>query len=661
MVTSFKQDAQIFAEAVTLHRTGRLPEAETLYRQALQNNPNNADALQMLGLLAHQVNRPEAAIELIERSLALAPNNPFAVCNLAEIKRSIGQFPAAIELFKRAMTLDPTLGAAHVNMAMVLHQLGRLPEALPYAQRGVELSPQDFNAQRVFGVILLHSGRAMEASHFLQEAVRLNPRDAVALSSLGICYERLERMDLALTAHRKAVSMTPDHVPALMNYGLTLGRLDQFTDAEAVFRKVLQIAPDLGEALECLAGAQLSLKHHEESVATCKKAIELNPKSTIAYATLGEALMNLGRFDETIELMQKITTIQPSAAVYQSWSNALVRSGHPEEGLVMIEKSLSMEPENPTFHFNRSIILILLGRLAEAWPEYEWRWKQPRVAGRAYKYSSPIWDGAPLNGRRILLFAEQGLGDTVFFGRYATRVAERGGQVMLRVQPELKDLVRSIPGVSQVVGDNEPVPEHDVHLPIMSLPRIFETSLETIPVEMPYIKTDPVRSAYWREQFAQRGDRMKVGLVWEGGAFQPENFLRSASLAAYTPLGAVEGVSFYGLQKGTAEVQAKNPPAGMDFTNLGPRIKDFSDTAAIVENLDLLISIDTSVVHIAGALAKPVWMLMAFTPGHMWMYKREDTPWYPTFRIYRQPAFKDWDSVVERIKRDLTREVARRK
>ena len=546
-------------------------------------------------------------------------------------------------------------------MGVLLHQIGRPLEALPYAQRGVELSPQDFNAQRSFGIILLDSGRPMEATHFLKDATRLNPNDALALSYLGVCYERLERMDLALTAHRKAASISPDHVRILINYGMSLGRQGQFIDAEAVFRQVLQTVPNLGEALECLAGVQLSLKHHEESVATCKKAIELNPKSTIAYATLGEALMNLGRFDETIESMKEITSIQPSAAVYQSWSNALVRSGHPEEGLAMIEKSLAMEPQNPTFHFNRSIILIMLGRLVEAWPEYEWRWKQPRVAGRTYKYSSPMWDGATLNDKRVLLYAEQGLGDTVFFGRYAKRVAERGGQVLLRVQPQLKELLQSIPGVSWVIGNNEPVPEHDVHIPLMSLPRIFETSLETIPVEVPYIKTDPTRSAYWREQFSRRGDRMNVGLVWEGGAFQPENFLRSASLAAYTPLGVVEGVSFYGLQKGPAEVQAKSPPAGMDFTDLGPSIKDFSDTAAIVENLDLLISIDTSVVHIAGALAKPVWMLMAFTPGHMWMYKREDTPWYPTFRIYRQPAFKDWDSVVERIKKDLAEEVARRK
>jgi ADP-heptose:LPS heptosyltransferase len=189
----------------------------------------------------------------------------------------------------------------------------------------------------------------------------------------------------------------------------------------------------------------------------------------------------------------------------------------------------------------------------------------------------------------------------------------------------------------------------------MSLPRVFNTSLGTIPNSFPYVKADPVKKEYWRKELASRTTKFKVGLVWEGGHFQPENFLRSNSLAAYAPLAGVPNVAFFGLQKGPAEEQCKSPPEGMDFTNLGPYIKDFSDTAAILDNLDLLISIDTSVIHVAGALNKPIWMLLAWSPGHMWMFKRLDTPWYPTVRIFRQPAFKDWATPVSQVKEELNK------
>jgi hypothetical protein len=276
------------------------------------------------------------------------------------------------------------------------------------------------------------------------------------------------------------------------------------------------------------------------------------------------------------------------------------------------------------------------------------------MVGRNRSFGVPQWDGRQLNGARILLHAEQGMGDTIFFGRYATRVAkEFGGKPILWVQNSIVEVARTIEGVEQVIGESGPLPPIDTHLPIMSLPRVFNTSLETVPNKVPYIRTDPARSAHWKKEFAQRTNKFKVGLVWEGGPFQPENFLRSASLAAYAPLAEVPNVTFFFMQKGGAEVQVKNPPAGMDFMDLGPFIKDFSDTAAMLENLDLLISIDTSVIHFAGALGKPVWMFMAYSPGHMWMYNREDTPWYPTIRIFRQPAFKDWATPVARVKAEL--------
>jgi hypothetical protein len=370
--------------------------------------------------------------------------------------------------------------------------------------------------------------------------------------------------------------------------------------------------------------------------------------------------MGEGKFQEAIDTLQRAIAIRPSPPLLQTLSNAYVRYGKPIEGLAELEKSIALDPQNPVLNFNKSIILFLMGKLEEAWPFFEWRWQHPRMVGRTRRFNVPQWDGRPLHGERVFLHAEQGMGDTIFFGRFATMVAERGGKPVVFCQTSMVDLVKSIEGVVEVVGENVQFPPFDLHIPIMTLPSVFGINLHNIPAKVPYISTNPQKSAYWKAELARRTGKMKVGLVWEGGAFQPENYLRSCKLADYAPLGAVEGITFFGLQKGPAEVQSKTPPHGMDFIDLAPEIKDFSDTAAILEHLDLLVSIDTSVIHVAGALAKPVFMMLAFSPGHMWMLERLDTPWYPTVRIFRQPAFRDWSTPVDQIKTELERLVRQR-
>ncbi len=320
----------------------------------------------------------------------------------------------------------------------------------------------------------------------------------------------------------------------------------------------------------------------------------------------------------------------------------------------MAEEAAKFSPTDPISRFARAVVLITLGRLEEAWPEYELRWEHPKLKGIVPRFQRPRWQvgkNEGLTGKRILLHAEQGLGDTVFFGRYATIVAELvgpKGAVILRVQPSLVELMKSVPGVSRVTSDEERLAadEFDLHAPIMSLPAHFNTSLATIPATVPYIKADADRKKYWMAELAKRTSKMKVGICWEGGAAQPENYLRSASLAAFGGLKDVKGVTFFSLQKGPAAEQMKNPPAGLELIDLAAEINDFSDTAAIIDALDMVISVDTSVVHIAGALGKPVWNLLALNRGHMWMSPRLDCPWYPTMRIYRQCKFNDWPGLM---------------
>jgi tetratricopeptide (TPR) repeat protein len=652
LVTFAKPDP--FNPIVELHRAGRMAEAEAQYRQFLAANPQHADVHHMLGLLLHQTGRSQEGLVLIQRAIAILPTNPLAYSNLAEILRQLGRPEEAERICRQALALQPNLGAAHVNLAMAIFQQRRFKEALPHALRAIELGPREHNGYSVAGICLAEMQQVPDAIRYFEEAIKLNSTDTAVLATLANLYARQELNDKAVATMRRAVDLAPNDAQTLLNMGSLMAQLEKFDASAEWLEKSLALKPDFLPALASLASVRAGQKRFEESIALSRRITAIAPDELDVLATMAESLMNLGQFDEAIAEMQRCLAIKPRAGMHQSLSNAYTRTGRPELGLIEINQAIALDPNNAVLHFNKSIILLLLGRMQEAWPEYEWRWQHPRMVGRNRAFGVPQWDGRPLNGARILLHAEQGLGDTIFFGRYATLIArERGGKPILWVPNAIVEVARTIEGVVDVVGEAGPVPPFDTHLPIMSLPRVFNTSLETVPNKVPYIRTDPVRSARWKKELAERTGKFKVGLVWYGGDFQPENFLRSNSLAAYAPLADVPNVAFFSLQKGHAEIQSKNPPPGMDFTDLAPFIKDFSDTSAILENLDLLISIDTSVIHFAAALAKPVWMLLAYAPGHMWMFHREDTPWYPTVRIFRQPAFKDWATPVGRVKLEL--------
>lgn len=654
MLYSFTKPDNSFDKAIEAHRQGRADEAEALYRQVLAQNPNHADAIHMLGLLHHQRGDRATAAQLIERSIALLPTNPMAYSNLAEVKRCLGLPQEAEKLCRQAMGMSPNMAAAYVNLALAMHQMGRSSEGLPHALRAVELAPREAGGYSSAAICLAEMQRLPEAIRYFEETIKIVPNDIMILSSLAFCYARVEMHEKAVNTMKRGLEIAPDNPHMLLSMGILMGQLEKFDQAGHWLEKTLEKSPDFMPAIEHLAGVRTGQKRFEEAIALCKRVLAVNPNALDMTANMGEAMMNLGQFEETIAEMKKVLAIRPLPSVYQSLSNAYARTARPDEALENINKALDLDPKNAVLHFNKSIILMLMGRYLEAWPEYEWRWQHPRMVGRTRRFNVPQWDGKPLNGARILLHAEQGMGDTIFFGRYARLIAEqRGGKPVMWVQTSIVEVAKTIPGVEQVVGEAGPLPPVDFHIPIMSLPRIFNTSVETVPAPIPYIKADPVKSAYWKEELARRTNKFKVGLVWEGGAFQPENFLRSASLPAYAPLADVPGVAFFSLQKGPAEVQSKTPPEGMDFTDLAPFIKDFSDTTAMLDNMDLLVSIDTSVVHFAAALGKKIWMFLAYSPGHMWMYHREDTPWYPNIKIYRQPAFKDWVTPVMRVKADL--------
>ena len=417
----------------------------------------------------------------------------------------------------------------------------------------------------------------------------------------------------------------PGYAVAHANLGCALFSLGRFEEAEARHEAALRLEPDYPDALSNLGNALLAQGRFEEAVAAFRAALRLRPDYAEAHANLGAALRDTGDIPEA---------------------------------LLHCEAAIELQPGRPDARFNRALALLTAGRYAEGWAEHEHRLALPHYPRR--DLGCPQWQGEPLAGRRILLHAEQGLGDTLQFVRYAPLVAARGGRVILEVQKPLVGLLARMEGVAEVVACGEELPGFDLHCPLMSLPHAFGTTIETIPACAPYLAPDPDLVARWAALLPSSMGK-RVGLVWAGSprANEPRNHYadrrRSLHLRSLAPLAAIPGVEFVSLQLGPRAAEAQSPPAGMAVLDLTAGIADFDDTAALVAGLDLVIAVDTSVAHLAGALGKPVWLLSRFDACWRWLAGREDSPWYPGLRLFRQERPGEWGPVIARVAAELAR------
>lgn len=581
-----------------------------------------------------------------------------------------GRWEEAEGLCRRALEAGELGAGGMLLFSAVLERRGKFEEALAAGKRGIGLAPFEARGYAAVGGLLLRRAEALaaraaeagsrehlevmlEASRHLEEAVRRDAQDAGNCVLLARAYERLELNDKAYHVHTHAVALRPRDVEIVLSMAYLLTRLGWLEEAEGYYRRALGLEPGHRAARVQLAAVLMGRGKYAEAVEVARGVVAAFPGEVEGRSALAEGLARVGKFEEALGVMEAVA--ETSAVRWQTLSTVHLRRGDLEGALAAIDRAMALDGGNVFLPFNKGIVLATMGRLGEAWPLLEWRWRNPVAFGRTRRVAVPRWRGEPLEGKKIALLAEQGLGDTVQFVRYARLVRERGGLPVVWCPAALAGLIKTVPGVVEVVEEGANldalVKEMGVEawLPLMSLPGVFGTTVGTVPAEVPYVSAEAGKVAAWGEQLKGfAGGKLKVGLVWSGGGAHPENGLRSMALGAFGPLGAVAGVAFFGLQKGPAEGEAA--PAGMKVVNLGPEIGDFGDTAAILMNLDLLISVDTSVVHVAGALGRPVWTLLAFAPGHMWMREREDSPWYPTMRLFRQRAFGDWGEVVERVR-----------
>jgi hypothetical protein len=374
-----------------------------------------------------------------------------------------------------------------------------------------------------------------------------------------------------------------------------------------------------------------------------------------AYYNLGIALME-SDLSAAAGAYRRAAALLPRYA--EAWCNlavALHRLGELDDSAAASRRAIHLQPQNAEAHWNLAVTCLLLGDFSTGLPEFEWRWKSRQFPSRPRNFSQPQWSGDDLAGRTILIHAEQGFGDTIQCVRYLPSIAARGGKVILESPPQLLRLFKNIPGVQRAISPPDPLPNFDVHCPVMSLPLAFKTTLETIPARAAYLTPDPELIEKWRSRIAPSTTGLRIGLNWSGDSTFRGDRTRSMTLSELAPLAAMKNATFFSLQKGPAAAQLENPPAGLEILPLGEDLHDFSDTAAAMSLLDLIITTDTSVPHLAGALGLPVWLMLQFVPDWRWLMDRPDSPWYPSMRLFRQPRPGDWHGVVNRVAEELAK------
>jgi Tfp pilus assembly protein PilF len=407
------------------------------------------------------------------------------------------------------------------------------------------------------------------------------------------------------------------------------------------------------DELEQLAQKFLQERNLKQAEITCRKILRMQPNDFIAHTTLGCILKEEGFTQEALQCFQKSIQFNPGyAKAYYNLGLLYQEKNQIDEAVTYYRKALQIIPDWAETHWDLSHILLLSGDFGQGWKELEWRFRCKDYFNYSY-YPQPVWNGCDIAGRTILLHAEQGFGDTIQFVRYAPLLALRGAKIILDCQKELASLLRTVTGIDHVIRYGEQLPKFDTICSLLTLPLIFETTLDNIPVKMPYVTVAPSLVQKWQHKVQEHNAQFRVGLVWAGKREHKNDRNRSCSPEIFWPLLKNANITFYTLQKGDAAVQIKNAPKERNLVDYTPEIADFADTAALIENLDLVITVDTSVAHLAGALGKPVWTLLPFVPDWRWLLNREDSPWYPTMRLFRQPSPGDWDSVITRIIKEL--------
>jgi tetratricopeptide (TPR) repeat protein len=645
----------IFNQGLALHQQGRMGEAEACYREVLATQPAHFDSLHLLGVVALQAGQYARAVEWIEAAVAVDSRQAAAHNNLGNALDSLNRPEEAIESFDKAIALQPNDAEAHNNRGAAFRRLGQAQAAIESYDQAIALKPDHAQAWYNRGNALRSMGRLQAALDSYQAAIRFKADYAEAYNNCGNALRDLTQLQAGLAAFDKAIALKPGYADAHNNRGTVLKALNQPQQAVESYDRALAIRPAYAEAFYNRGNAQAMLKLHAAALESYDKAIALKADYATAWCNRGITLGDLRRDADALASYDQ--AISFNAAYGDAWNNrgnTLANLRQHRESIRSYDQAIELQPADASAHLNRALCLLQTADFQAGWAAHEWRWKNEAQQPFARNFAQPLWLGAEsLQGKTILLHAEQGLGDTLQFCRYARLINAIGARVIVEVQPALVGLLQGLDGAAQVIANGQPLPDFDCHCPLLSLPLALGTNLENLPSGQAYLRAPAHKLVQWQQRLGPK-TRLRVGLVWSGNAAHKNDHNRSlvlSELMAHLP----QPVDYISLQKEFRPADRQTLEQHPQILRLDQDIQDFTDTAALCELVDVVISVDTSVAHLAGALGRPVWMALPFNPDWRWMLERDDSPWYDSVTLYRQQTAGQWGPVLERMAADLGR------
>jgi tetratricopeptide (TPR) repeat protein len=683
-----------------LHHVGIIAFQERNYelaagfiRAALAQNPNVAGAHCDLGNALKELKQFANALNSYDRAIALAPNDADAYYNRGATLHAMARYEDALASYDHALALSPGDAQAYNNRGVTLKELGRHEDALASYDHALALAPDFADAWSNRGNVLRDLDRLTEALDSLDKAIAIAPGFADAYCNRGIVLQALNQPQGALDSYHYALSLSPQFAQAYHNRALTFYELERWNEALADSQQAIRLRPDYAEAYAWLGETLQELKQLEAAVKSYDVAVRLGYATAELHERRSAALLELRQYDQALAAIDVALTLKEYPVAHCVRGGVLLRMDRHDDALQCYERAIAMAPDLAEAHHNRAIVLGLKqrdaesleafnttlmlepglnlarwnlallnlrrGELLEGWRGYEWRWKSKGISvyDERREFTQPLWlGGEPLDGKTILLYAEQGLGDTLQMCRYVEHVAALGARIVLEVQPALVRLLSGLPGVNAIVAGGDPLPAFDLQCPLMSLPLAFKSTLASIPAPRRYLPSNPHRVAEWEATLGPK-TKPRIGLVWSGSTIHKGDHQRSIVLADLAPLitagDRASRYEFVSLQKEVRECDQAMLASLPQVRHAGPQLEDMTDTAALCELLDIVITVDTGVAHLAAALGRQVWIMLPPNSDWRWLRERSDSPWYPTVTLYRGHTGGKWTDVVAQVGHDL--------
>jgi tetratricopeptide (TPR) repeat protein len=614
-----KQDLikDLFEGGKALFNSGDLPRARNLFEQVITILPGHIQSLKYLGFIC----------------------------------KKQGDFMGAIEKFNLIL-LQEESAEVFENTGICLLQLGEAEKAGSYFNRAILLNPASAAAYANLGSVMQLQGKNEEAVLNYRKFLNLVPANPDIYNNIGLALEAMGKHREAESNFRQAAGLAPERANFINNLALSLQIQGKHQEATGLFQKAIELDPADPDFYNNLGFSWQSLEHYEKAAENYRQAALVYPENPEFFSNLGSALEAQGNYAEAITSYEKAIRLAPdNKKYYYNLAISQEKTGDYTRAMNNYLQAIRLKPDYADAHWNLSLLLLLNGEYKIGWKEYEWRFLAESAEDMSD--SRPRWDGSDPGGKTIFIRHEQGFGDTIQFFRFLPLVQEKGARVILECPSELKRLFETVQGYDLLVEKNlTPVPEHDFYLPLLSLPHFLNTTLETVPASVPYISVGGGPEKNWCSEL-NKINGFKAGIVWAANPQNRNYTRRSCPLSFFDELAGKLNLKFFSLQKGDAALQLKTLPAQERIIDLSGFINDFADTAAIINSLDLVITVDTAVAHLAGALARPVWTLIHFNPDWRWLLNRNDTPWYPTMELFRQPVPGDWDSVFQAVENRL--------